>query len=112
MRGVVEVSKEAIKTARDIIQLREKHRESITAGFGRVAGNGHRVLEYLYDHPIISVPEIRNLIGTTYQAANNLTGRLVKTGILHEVTKQARNRKFIYQSYTDLFQNVAPEIEQ
>ena len=112
LRGVVEVSKEATKTARDIIQLREKHRESITAGFGRVAGNGHRVLEYLYDHPIISVPEIRNLIGTTYQAANNLVGRLVTTGVLHEVTKQARNRKFIYQSYIDLFQNVAPKVEQ
>ena len=104
LRGVVEVSIEATKTARDIIQLREKHRESITAGFGRVAGNGHRILEYLYDHPIISVPEIRDLIGTTYPAANNLVARLVKAGILHEVTGQTRNRKFIYRSYIDLFQ--------
>ena len=104
LRGVVEVSREATETARDIIQLREKHRQLVTAKFGRVAGNGHRVLEYLYDHPIISVPEIHDLIGTTYPTANNLVGRLVKTGILQEVNGQTRNRKFMYQSYIDLFQ--------
>ena len=112
LRGVVEVSKEATKTARDIIQLREKHRELITAKFGRAAGNGHRVLEYLYDHPIISVPEIRDLIGTTYPTASSLVRRLTETGILHEMTGQTRNRKFKYQGYIDLFQDVAPEAEQ
>ena len=112
LRGVVEVSKEAAETARDIIQLREKHRELITAKFGRVAGNGHRVLEHLYDHPIISVSEIRRLAGTTYPTASSLMGRLVKTGILHEVAGQTRNRKFMYQSYIDLFQDVAPDAEQ
>ena len=111
LRGVVEVSREATETARDIIQLREEHRELITARFGRVAGNGHRVLEYLYDHPIISVSEIRELTGTTYPTANNLVGRLVKTGILQEVNGQTRNRKFMYQSYIGLFQDVAPEME-
>ena len=112
LRGVVEVSNEATETARDIIQLREEHREAITVGFGRTASNGHRILEYLYDHPIISVPEVRDLIGTTYPAANNLVGRLVKTGILHEMTGQTRNRKFMYRSYIDLFQDVAPEAEK
>ena len=111
LHGVIEVSKEATKTARDIIQLREKHRELITAKVGRAAGNGHRVLEYLYDHPIISVPEIRDLIGTTYPTASSLVRRLTETGILHEMTGQTRNRKFIYQRYIDLFQDVAPEAE-
>ena len=112
LRGIVEVSNEATETARDIVHLREDHRKSIITGFGRTAGNGHRVLEYLYDHPIVSVPEIRDLIGTTYPVANNLVGRLVKTGILREVTEQARNRKFMYQSYIDLFQDVAPDAGQ
>ena len=105
LRGIVEVSNEATETAHDIIQLREEHQELITSGFGRTASNGHRVLEYLYDHPIISVPEIRGLIGATYPVANNLVGRLVKTGILHEMTGQTRNRKFMYRSYIDLFQD-------
>ena len=112
LRGVVEVSKEAAETARDIIRLREKHRELITARFGRVAGNGHRILEYLYDHPIISVSEIRDLTGTTYPTASSLVGRLTETGILQEVNGQTRNRKFMYGSYIDLFRDVAPDAEQ
>ena len=112
LRGIIAVSIEATKTAHDIIRLREKHREAITVGFGRTAGNGHRVLEYLYDHPIVSVPEIRDLVGITYPAANNLVARMVKIGILTEATGQSRNRKFVHQSYIDLFQDVAPETEK
>jgi Fic family protein len=105
LRGVIEVSKQATETARRILLLRETHRTEITEQFGRAAGNGHRVLEYLYLHPIISVNEIKALIGTTYSAANTLVAKFVGSGILHEITGHARNRKFMYQSYIDLFRD-------
>lgn len=103
LRGIVEVSNQATDTARRILTLREIHRQTITDSFGRAAGNGHRVLEYLYEHPIISVNEVRNLTHNTYPAANELVGKFVKSGILNEVTGQARNRKFMYQKYINLF---------
>ena len=65
--------------------------------------NGHRVLEHLYERPIISVGDVQELTGTTYTAANNLVNRLTGFDILHEFTGQARNRRFIYQSYINLF---------
>ena len=40
---------------------------------------------------------------TTYPAANNLVARLVELGILREFTGYARNRRFIYGEYVDLF---------
>jgi Fic family protein len=103
LRGVIEVSKQATETARRILLLREEHRSTITDRFGRAAGNGHRVLEHLYVHPIVSVNEVMDLIGTTYSAANALVAKFVTGGILHEITGHARNRKFIYRSYIDLF---------
>ena len=103
LRGIVEVSKQATVTARRIIDLRENHRQMITENFGRAAGNGHRVLEHLYERPIISVGDVQDLTGTTYTAANNLVNRLTGFDILHEFTGQARNRRFIYQSYINLF---------
>jgi Fic family protein len=109
LRGVVEVSGQATDTARRILTLREEHRRAITESLGRAAGNGHRVLEHLYEHPIISVNEVQSLIGTTYPAANDLVGRMVDIGILREFTGQARNRKFIYQSYIQLFHDEEPE---
>jgi len=38
---------------------------------GRGAANGHKVLESLYEAPIAAVNTIRELAGTTYQAAND-----------------------------------------
>jgi len=105
LRGVIEVSRQATETARRILSLREAHRSAITDAFGRAAGNGHRVLEHLYEHPIVSVNEVQTLIGTTYSAANTLVSKFVGSGILREITGQARNRKFMYQSYIDLFRD-------
>lgn len=103
LQGVIEVSEQATETARRILTLREEHRRAITEHLGRAAGNGYRILEHLYEHPIVSVKEVRDLIGTTYPAANDLVARMDACGILHEFTGQARNRRFIYRSYTQLF---------
>lgn len=103
LQGVSEVSLQATDTARRILALREAHRSLITERLGYAAGNGHRLLEHLYERPIISVNEVRALTGTTYPAANQLVERMVKAGILIEITRQARNRRFRYDSYVHLF---------
>jgi Fic family protein len=107
LRGVIEVAGEAADTARRILQLREQHRSAITAHLGRAAGNGHKILEALYDRPIISVNDVKTWTGTTYAAANGLVARLVKLGVLAEMTGQARNRRFRYAPYIGLFSNAA-----
>ena len=103
LRGVFEVSQQATETARRILTLRETHRQIITEKMGRAAGNGHRVLEHLYQHPITSVREVRQLIQTSNPAANNLVNQFETHGLLQEMTGQKRNRRFIYRDYIDLF---------
>jgi Fic family protein len=103
LKGVVAVSKQASDTARRILLLRESHRLAMTETLGRAAANGHRVLEYLYVHPIVSVNEIKKCIGTTYQYANDVVSRFGELGVLQEITGQARHRKFRYESYIQLF---------
>lgn len=110
LRGIVEVSGQATDTARRILALREEHRRTIAENFGRAAGNGHRVLEHLYEYPLVSVRDVQSLTGVTYQAANNLVARMVDNGILREFTGQARNRAFVYQSYIDLFRDTELEV--
>lgn len=103
VRGVLRVSKEATETARRILDLRETHRSQITENLGRAAGNGHRILERLYQRPVLNVLEIEQLLGVTYASANNLVSRLTALGILREITGQKRHRVFRYTSYLDLF---------
>ncbi|MBP7982067.1 MAG: Fic family protein, partial [Arenimonas sp.] len=112
LRGVISVSREATETSRRILALREDHRERVTAHLGRVAGNGHRVLETLYQRPILTVADVQSLTGTTYTAANSLVSRLVELKILMEATGYRRNRVFRYQPYIAIFGNVdAEELE-
>ncbi|MBI3490494.1 MAG: Fic family protein, partial [Acidobacteria bacterium] len=103
LQGVTEVSAQAADTARRVLLLREEHRASIAEGLGRAAGNGHRILQYLYEHPIVSANQVQNLIGTTFAAANQIIHRLVAIGILREITGQARHRRFRYDAYVRLF---------
>jgi Fic family protein len=112
LRGIIEVSQQATTTARGILTLREAHRNIIIEHLGRAAGNGQRVLEYLYEHPIVSVKEIQILTGITYQAANDLVTRMANIGILLEFTGQSRNRRFRYESYIGLFNDSESEAGQ
>ncbi len=106
---MAEVSQEASLTARPILALREQHRTLITDHLGRAAANGHRVLESLFDRPIVSVSAIEALVATTYPAANNLVARLEALGILREMTGQKRHRRFCYQPYIALFGDAPQE---
>lgn len=108
LRGIVDVSGQATETTRRILSLRESHREMINEEFERAAGNGQRVLDHLYEHPIVSVNNVKDLLGTTYASANTIVARLVDRGILHEFTGRLRNRRFMYKSYIDLFREDEP----
>ncbi len=103
LRGVIEVSDQATETARKIVALRELHLQAIIDHLPRTIANGYRMLEYLYAHPIISVSEAQELLGGSYQAANELANNLAEMGILQEFTGQARHRRFRYVDYIALF---------
>ncbi len=103
LRGVAEVSNEAVETIRRILTLREKHRGIITERFGRSAGNGLKVLERLYRLPILSVTDVQDITETSYTAANHLVARFVDAGILQEATGYQRNRQFRYAWYIRIF---------
>jgi len=103
LEGVVEVSDQATETARRILQMREEHRKAIADNMGYAAGNGHRVLETLFERPIVAVKDVVAVTHTSYTAANQLVKRLERLGLLEEITGQARNRRFRYAPYILLF---------
>ncbi|MCK5521214.1 MAG: Fic family protein, partial [Candidatus Marinimicrobia bacterium] len=106
LKGIIAVSAQASDTIRRIQLLRENHRELIMDTLGKSSGNGQRVLDYLFNHPLISVSDVQKLSGTSYPAANELVSKLVKMNILSEYTGQIRNRKFIYMAYIRIIENM------
>jgi len=104
LRGVAEVSREATGTAAAILRMREECRARITEDLGRAAANGHRIMERLFDHPIVAVATVREWLDVTPAGANNLVNRLVGVGLLREITGYARNRRFRFDPYLRLFE--------
>lgn len=103
LEGVATVSNEATETARRIVALKEEHRALIVSEFGRAAGNGLKVLEELFEKPIVQVTDVGILLNMTYQGANTLVQRFIDAGLLTEITGNARNRRFRYSPYVNLF---------
>jgi Fic family protein len=103
LKGVDEVSQEAAATAKQIVRLREEHREIVQKALRRGAAKGLVLLEMLYHRPIVSVKQAAAEVKLTFKAANDLIGQFVELGILAETSGRQRNRLFGYESYLALF---------
>ena len=53
----------------------------------------------------VTVAIVRDWLGVTNPAANNLVSRLVDVGLLREITGYARNRRFRFDPYLLLFED-------
>ncbi len=102
--GVAEVSQQATHTAAAILRMREDYRAKITEHLGRAAANGQRVMDRLFDHPIVTVATVREWLGITPAGANQIVARLEGIGLLREITGYARNRRFRFEPYLRLFE--------
>ncbi len=59
----------------------------------------------LIGYPVLDVPQARNLLGLSYQAANTAVGKLVDLGILRQVTAGGYGRVFRCQQVFDVIAN-------
>lgn len=107
LRGVAEVSGEANKTARWIFALRDEHRIAINKEMGSSAGTGLRLLDYLYEQPMINVRMVERHLKSSFVTASKLVDQLVKLEILRETTGAQRNRRYSYSPYLALFESSA-----
>ena len=105
LRGVDEVSQEATMTARNIVQLREKHRSIIATHIPRSSGHAYQLLEYLYERPVITVNGVVKVTGLSYANANRLIMKFQEYGFLRQMDTYQRNRRFVYSDYLAMFAN-------
>lgn len=101
LRGVAETAAEATDTARAIVALRERDRALIQQKGANVAAL--RVLDMLFEQPLITVNRVMERLGVAFGTANRLVRQLVALGILEEVTGGRRHRVFRYAAYVSLF---------
>jgi Fic family protein len=103
LRGIVEVSQAATATARAILTLREEHRQQIAAQM-EGSTTGLRLLDQLFEQPLLTVRLVEEHLGCSYATAAKLVEAFVQLGLLRETTGWQRNRRFRYDPYLALFE--------
>lgn len=100
-KGIGEISAEATDTAKNILSTKEEHSRIINTSISNPA-NGLKLLDMLYNSPIITVNMARDLLNVSYPTASSLIGEFCNLGILTDNPEVQRNRIYTYRKYNEL----------
>ena len=97
LEGIVTVSDQVVQTTKAIQALQQRDTDRVLQeGIGHA---GVSLLRHLMEQPVIKVKDVEKAVGVSYSKANNLIAELEKLGILKQISKGKRNRKFSYREY-------------
>lgn len=102
LNAVIEISEKGIETFKNILIL-EKDVDNRLATLNRKAKNSRRLIQFLYNKPIVNVGMVKLELGFSPMTAHNLIKDFVRLDILSELTGYKRNRVFIFNEYFNLF---------
>ncbi len=102
LTAVEKTAIEAAAALRDIIALRDGIIGVKIPTLGRKTKNGQRVLDLLFQRPIISAGLLGDELELSPKTANEILRDFVDLGILRETTGYKRNRLFSFQEYLQI----------
>lgn len=100
--GIIETAKNGITTFDNILQL-QKTIESSIQKLGSRAVNAKKIVDYLYNRPMINAEKVSEIAGISMPSAYKLIVDLEKLDILKEVTGSQRGRVYVFDNYLRLF---------
>ena len=94
---------DAINSLEQLVDLRKRNTEYITANLGRAAINGQRLLKLLEENPICDINFIAKRLDIARTTANNLVESFENIEILKKVEKdKQRYRLYMYDDYLSI----------
>ena len=102
LTGVTETAQKGVKTFDAILQL-QKNIDTKLKELGNRSGDAHKVINYLYDKPIIEAQKLSSVIGKSLKPSYKLISDLENLGILKEITGAERGRLYLFEDYVSLF---------
>ncbi len=100
--GIIKTAKNGITTFDNILQL-QKTIESSIQKLGSRAVNAKKIVDYLYNRPMINAEKVSEIAGISMPSAYKLTVDLEKLDILKEITGSQRGRVYVFDNYLRLF---------
>lgn len=101
--GIIETANKGIQTFDSILRL-QKQADLDMQKLGSRAANAQKVINYLYQRPLVNAERVVEIAGVSYPSAYKLIEDLEQLGILKEITGGRRRREYLFEKYLDLFQ--------
>jgi Fic family protein len=100
--GIIETASNSVATFDNILKL-QKQLESQIQALGSRAVNAQKVIDYLYQRPIIDAAKVGEVVQVSPASAYKLIVDLVQLGILEEITGGKRGKQYMFMAYLNLF---------
>lgn len=71
----------------------------VEAGEG---AHGLKLLRGLMKQPVVMANDVAKIAGVSYTKANEMIGTCERLGLLQQISKGRRNRKFMYREYVKI----------
>ncbi len=102
--GVRETAENSIQVFKDILALKARLESEVLPHFStRRQSNAQKLMQHLYQMPVVNINGIANLLGLKHNTATALVNDFVKHGVLKELTGKRRNRVFWFNDYLLIF---------
>lgn len=107
LEAVINTAQSGTETFKSILALKQEM-DTLVLTFGKKAHNASKLLEYLYQRPIVAVSDIIEPLGVTKQTAHSLVKEFEDKGILIEITGYQRNKLFVFERYLEIYSPKIP----
>jgi Fic family protein len=100
--GITETASSSVTTFDNILKLQKRVEQQVQM-LGSRTGNAQKIINYLYQRPIIDAIKITEIAEISISSAYKIIGDLVEFGILEEITGGKRGKQYMFMNYLNLF---------
>lgn len=102
LEAVIVTAKSGVKTFETILSLKQEM-DALIVGFGKKAHNASRLLEMLYQKPIVNMTDVGRELNLAKATVSSLIRDFEEKGILKETTGYERNKYYAFTRYLDAY---------
>ena len=102
LEAVIVTANSGVEIFQDILSLKQEM-DILIVEFGKKAHNASKLIELLYQKPIISINDIIAPLGGSKPTANTLVKEFEEKDILKEITGFERNKLFVFERYMAIY---------
>lgn len=102
--GVIDTADKATNGLREILRLKQECLEERIPKIGRRTTAAPRLLEYLFQQPVVNAEMVSTAIGQTPPSAYKLIAAFEQVGILREITGSKWGRIYRFDEYFKVFE--------